>query len=112
MAETPKKTAEAPPTDETPEVPESKTADELSKDFDRQSEVREWGEVHEYTFADGTSAKVWKNKGSDHVNVQLRNVQGRGTTATTSENVTVNAANKILESAGQKAVDSVAAAGR
>ena len=108
MAETAKKTAETPPVTE----PESKTADELSKDFGRQSETREWGEIHYYEFEDGTSAKVWKKTGNDHVSVQVRDVKGRGTTRSTTENITVNAANKIIESAGQKAKDVAAAAER
>lgn len=99
-------------TDKTPDVtdePDTKTAASLTKDFDRESGVREFGELHRFTFADGTAAKVW-TADSDHVNVQLLDLNGRGTNDTTHLSVTVAQANKLIESAGQKAKDEVAAA--
>lgn len=106
MADTAKKT-EADKTDGDQE-PDSKTSENLTSGFDRESHKRAFGEVHYFTFADGTSAKVWQNDGDSHVNVQLRDHAGRGTSATTTESITVNAANKIIDDAGQKAADRVA----
>lgn len=91
--------------DEVDTEPDSKTAETLSSGFGRESHQRAGYEVHYYTFADGTSAKVWQTEGDSHVSVQFRDRNGRGTTATTQDGLTVNAANKLVEEAGQKAID-------
>lgn len=103
MAEAAKKTAESNTTDEQANQADSKTAEKLLDDYDKDYAMKGDTEIHVYTFADGTSAKVWANLGDTHVNVQLRDVHGRGTSDTTHEGVTVNAANKMLTEAGEKA---------
>lgn len=103
-----KKTAETDQSDEQEQQDEAPKSTTLTEGFGRETDQRENGDVHVYTFADGTSAKVWTLEGDKtHVGVQLRNALGRGTTGTTYESVTINQANTLVESAGVLAQESV-----
>jgi hypothetical protein len=99
------KKAAAPKPDETEQPAE--TSGKLTTKFDHQVDQRESGDVHEYTFADGTSAKVWHGPDKDQYSVLVRDARGRGLSSGLSENVTVDQVNELVESAGQKAVDEV-----
>lgn len=82
--------------------------DGLTQEFGARAEKREFGTVTFFEFEDGTSAKVWDTT-KGHVSVLVQDVNGRGTSADLTEDVTVTAANTLIESAGQKAKDNVAA---
>jgi hypothetical protein len=106
MPETAKKAAASKP-DETEQ--EADTSGNLTTKHGHKVDQRETGDVHDYEFADGSSAKVWTGPDKGHYSMIVKDAAGRGLSSDLSENITTAQVNKLIDAAAHRADDAVKA---